>query len=337
MADINGFAGTAWSIDGAEHPASLLRLAAYAFTSGAEGVVSPEDLKVQQLGIAGTQVRMNAGAAEFVNRSSGAGKETYIVQAPGESRLDVAPNNSTTTTRYDLVCVRVEDPEFALPAGVAGPPDAASAVNWQYVRPFIRQNVPANTRRWSQIAESYSAYACALIAIPPQTGTITDEMILDLREVARPRVLPDVLRFSYAAGQSHDLISVPVQSWPNAMAGNIWIPEWASELQIEATLGGIAALEGPTSGFVRFRVGATGDSPIYSASTSYDSDIPSGSYVERIGIPFGDVVSIPAAKRGTTQPFAFEGWKNANAGAGRLVADQYSQLFLKLTFVERAA
>lgn len=337
MADINGFAGTAWSIDGAEHPASLLRLAAYAFTSGAEGVVSPEDLKVQQLGVAGTQVRMNAGAAEFVNRSSGAGKETYIVQAPGESRLDVAPNNSTTTTRYDLVCVRVEDPEFALPSGVTGPPDDEAAVNWQYVRPFIRQNVPANTRRWSQIAEAYSAYACALLVIPPSTGTITDEMIVDLRKVARPHIEPNVLRFSYAAGASHDLISVPWQSWPNQMAGNIEIPEWASELQVEATLGGIAALEGPTSGFVRFRLGSTSDSPLYSASTSYDSDIPAGSYVERMGIPFGDTIAIPAAKRGTTQPFAFEGHKNSTAGFGRLVADEFSQLFLKLTFVERAA
>lgn len=334
MADTNGFAGTAWSIDGAEHPASLLRLAAYAFSSGAEGIIGPDDLKVQELDIPSSQIRMNAGAAEFLNRSLGSGKQTYIVQAPGESRLDVAPNNSTTTTRYDLVCVRVEDPEFALPAGVTGPPTEEDAVNWQYVRPFIRQNVPASTRRWSQLNETYSAYAVALLVIPPQTGTITDDMIIDLRRVARPQREP--YQFDAVPTAAQDLVSAPWNPWATAADRQVPVPTWATKAIIRADLGGVRVAAGSIWGKLRARLGAATDpATVITREVGYDETVPAGTGSDRKSYMLGSTVDVPAALRGQTVYFGIEG--KADGGASPLRVDELSVILTSIEFLETAA
>lgn len=329
MATVNGFRPGPWSVDGSTHPGELLRVAAYALAQASEGVVQPGDLKATQLSTPGTQVRMNTGAAIFNNRKVAEGDESYIVLARGESRVDV-PASPVGVARSHLVCVRVEDPQFG---GFTGPPNAGAAETWQYVVPFLYQNVPSNTTTWSQVAETYAAYAVARVDVPAGVSIITDSMIKDLRRVARPRSEPYVIPYTVPSAQN--LISVPYAAWPPAASGSIFIPSWATKALVEMRMGGIVATNGPTSGFLRFRLGTS--TFAYSRENSYDSDIPVSSYHERLDIGLGDTIDIPAALRGTTQNYRMEGHKNSNAGGGWLSADEFSQLYLKITFLETAA
>ncbi len=225
MANVYGFDPTAWSIDGARHRGELLRLLAYAATSGAEGIVSPGDCKVHALSTPGSQVAVDTGGLIIRNRSANVRNQSYVANGRTETRLDVAPTG-TAGGRTDLVVVRIEDPQYSPWAT----PPVGEAADYRYVKPFIIENVPASTRSATELNLGYSAVALSRITIPANTSTITDAYITDLRKLARPRtwIESDVQSgATNAQGGAVNLVSTDWTDWP-ANSYTFDVPDWTT-------------------------------------------------------------------------------------------------------------
>lgn len=331
MANVNGFEGTPFSVDGAEHPASLLRRAAFAFTNGAEGIVSAGDLKVSQLGPAGTGVQISAGGVLIPNNSPGGQRQSYLAVANTVSKLDVA-SNLTNAVRYDLVAVRVEDPEFG---PFDGPGTDEEALHWQYAVPFIIQNVPASVRRWADMLLDYSAYALARIAIPGQTATILDTHLLNLRRVARPQY-DKFYDTAVGPGSTQNLVSGPWGPWATAADKQVYVPPFATKAIIRTIIGGLQVNPGPTWGNTRMRLGASNQAgTVTTAPVYYDYNTPLDNNIDSDQLITGGAVDVPAALRGKTVYLGIEGMKEG--GSTSIGVNSKSTIFTEVDWIEAAA
>lgn len=324
MADVNGFDPVPLAVDGGRIDGAALRRLAYAASSGSEGIVSVGDLKVHELPLApGGQVVIDSGAVVYRNRSAGVRNESYMASASQESRLDVAPN-LTSSPRSDLVVIRVEDPQFP---GWSAPP-AVDAPTYQYSRPVIIPNVPAATKRFSQLQlqTPYSAYAAARIDIPAETSTITDDMIVDLRKMAQPR-----------RQREHDRLDGPIGQIDHADLRRLWnwisidVPDWASAAIIRADLQNVQIRNSAFAGLLSAAIGPDAG-PRARTRDTYINEQVFGS--QRVSYVASDHVTIPASLRGTTQDFYMLGQRIG--GAGILLAESDCQLIFDVEFIESA-
>jgi len=226
MANSYGFDPVAWSVDGGRHRGELLRFLAYAATGGAEGIVSPGDCRVRQLSTPGPQVRIDAGGVLIANRSPGVRNQSYAANGRTETRLDVTATGGTG--RHDLVVVRVEDPQYA--PWSANKPPVGQEPNWQYVKPFIIENVPAGTKTFAELNLGYAATELARLEIPPGTTTITDAMVKDVRQLATPRFISDG-DIVTPAGSTLTTAMTSFVNFPNASKSTT-VPRWATEAQV---------------------------------------------------------------------------------------------------------
>lgn len=174
-----------WFIGGgAQHSPEVARLLAYAATNGAEGVVSPGDLKVAPLDVPGASVRVLAGACLVPNRAAGGIAQTYVGRNPSQDVVAIGATGSGAG-RSDLVVARVEDPFMA------GEPwdDPADPITGPYIFTRVISNVPAGTTRLQDVPghAGESGIALARIDVPANTGAITTGMIKDLRKLAQAR------------------------------------------------------------------------------------------------------------------------------------------------------
>lgn len=329
MANVNGFDPVAFSIDGGRHPASLLRSLAYAALSGEEGVITPDDCKVTQLSVAGTQVQISTGAVAVLNRFDAIVDQLYIANARSVSKLDVAP--TTGILRSDMVVLRIRDPQYeslSIPAG--------QAPTYQYVVPEIIQGVPSSAMTAAELNLGYPAVALARIDLPTNTTNITAAMIKELRKLARPRTLPDQQTVTHAAGYSQKLTAGTMTPWATSAGRNIFIPKWAKKAIIEVSMGGVKASAGGVFGVLRARLGASGSQ--YAALTKqigYDINTPAANNYDRTVILIADTVALADQIRGTTQPFAIEGLKSGYDAT--IEVDENTSISTKVTFMESVA
>lgn len=328
MTNTYGFDPVAWSIDGGRHPADLLRLVSYADSGGAEGIVSSTDCKVHQLTTPGSQVVIDAGALLIRNRSANVTNQTYVANGRLPSTLDVTPTGAGAG-RSDLVVVRVEDPQYAPWAK----PAAADAPTYQYVKPFIIQNVPASTTSAVQLNLGYSAVALARLDIPASTSVITNAMVKELRKVARPRRQREVRIWSPTA--TEELREAGGRTLFPSMRQLVGCPEWATELKAVVHVGGLK-LVGDSTGVMRVEYGWNGVDPyLYTQDTGIDHRDSSAGQVDRMSIPIGSEMKIPATFRGKDHYVRIG--SDVNAGAtGYWVADVWTTVVVDLEFVEVA-
>jgi hypothetical protein len=329
MADVIGFEPVAWSIDGGRHPATLMRVLAYAAVSGGSGIITPTDCRVRQLTTAGGQVRIDTGAIAIRNMSANVKNQTYIANASTESRLDVQP--TTTAKRSDAVIVRLRDPDFSpweLPSG-------ADPATYQYTQPVIIQNVSATLERIEELNLGYSAELLARLDLPPGTSAITDAMIKNKRRMANPRNKPDLLRIDLDGAANHDVSTDQWTNWP-ASAMEIDIPEWATEMILRVSLEGIGAAVGAVGGQLRAVISPfNGAISVATKSTKFiERDLDS-----LAGYQVSDRIAIPASIRGTKKYIYPQGakWTGNAGGSGVLRAGPATSVVYDYVFLETAA
>jgi hypothetical protein len=327
-----------WAIDGGANGVKAARMALWASTNGAEGVVGVNDLKVRQLDTPGAGVQVAPGGALVLNRASGGANETYGTRLGVRDTVDIA-KTGTSGGRTDLVYNSVEDP-FESGTGFQVPDDPD---NGQYVFTRVIPNVSDTVTELQQVPGYANAtgYAVARVKIPANTATITDAMITDLRRVARPRRDPQQMAKSLVGtGERITATSTQGEAWPNAGVFNADVPTWATRVQIVAIWGSAQAPadgNGTAYGRLWVQVGATNDaSVIRSQESSWDTvDVAKGS--SRQTMVVGDELAIPAGLRGRTIPVYMMA-RRANAGAASeaLAMDAVSSVVLQLNFLERA-
>lgn len=332
MANVYGFDPVAWAVDGGRHGGELLRVLAYAATSGSEGIISLGDCKVHELGNPGPVVAIDPGALLIRNRAANVRNQTYVANGRTETRLDV--RRTDATPRSDLVIVRIEDPQYA---GWTQPSPAA-APTYQYTKPFIIENVPSNTTDVRQLNLGYAAYALARIDLPAGTTNVTDAMIKNLRQVANPRSRTVFAVLRPNPGETAlDDVRDGQYHWFPVIRHPLDVPEWAARVELEIVMSGILRSD-KLFGEIRPEFGfGTGNNPqfVSAAPTGLHYDISSKG---RFDISVAAVMDIPASYRGKTQ-FAGTGTLiNTGSAVGvRLEQDSYTTSIVKARFVEAAA
>ena len=330
MANTYGFDPVAWSVDGGRHRGELLRVLAYAATSGSEGIVSLDDCKVHELSTPGTQVAIDAGALLIRNRAANVRNQTYVANGRTETRLDVEPTTSAGK-RSDLVIVRVEDPQYA---GWTQPSQAA-APDFQYVKPFIIQNVPASTTDVRQLNLGYAAYALARLDIPASTSTITNSMVKNLRKVALPRKDRQVGIWSPADG-SVPIVSPPVgpREWFPQLRGGLYCPEWASKVNLLVTISQLWAT-GNVAGHVRAEFGWNGGSnhlDTEDAGLHWDASMGTG----RQSVQIAGAIMLPEAGWRDKPQFVQTGTVINAGSTGQFKTDMWTTVTWDAEFEEAA-
>ena len=331
------FENVPWALDGALTPSSLARLGQYVATGGAEGIAQLGDLKVAPLGTPGNGLLISSGGAVVLNRYKGENPdESYMVYSPtGETLGPSDMPASSGSAKSHLVCVTVGDPEFTAvghPWFLGTDPPAGTEDTFQYVRPFVIQNVPSTTTSFDELNLNYPAYALARIDVPASTTTITSGMIVDLRSMAAPR--SKTVQWHVNASVSDPLAVATANTfeyWPDNSQRAVDIPKWATRVYVTGFIEGFRIVASCQA--AKVRIGSLGMG-VATAYSWFDEAFSSPGNADRRGISLGGDVYIPAAYRGTTQNWQIQGTVTNTSQNNKLNTDSATTCSVLLRFVE---
>lgn len=321
---------TPWLVGGgAEHSAEVARLLAHAGTGGAEGIVTPGDLKVQPLAVPGTKVRVAPGAVLIANRYPGGGQQTYVGRNAAQHEVDIRATGSGGG-RTDLVVARVVDPQYE------GQPPADPNL-FDYMRTTVIEGVPAGTVSARDLNLNYPAVALARVSLPASTGTVQASHITDLRVMAQPRKERHLRTMNLLEGQEEYLTSTAAdgEKWPNVTDWFVDVPEWAQRVRVYATWAQvrIAGQAQNAVGRIWVQLGTDGHAgKIVTQDASWDT--PTGTGTVRETWVNADDRAVPAALRGLSVPVRLKGRVTTGAGTSRPWLTSLSAVAVDIEFYE---
>lgn len=300
-------------VNGATHPAEQFRMFARDLARGAEGITEGDDLKVTELGTPGASVQVAAGSGMVKGRVS-ATQGHYAVCNTAAVNVAIAANGGGST-RYDMVILRVEDPEYE---GTLDP--VTDDINYFDVVSGVSSTA-------TEIPGGLTGIPLARIAIPASTSTITDAMITDIRQVANPRRERQLLTQSPASLSTLITGTSGTYSYFSTAAGwNIAIPDWATTVRIRLDIGSLRLATGVVFGNVRATFGAS-----LTMQPVVVDDNATGT--RRMPQMVADTLTVPAAYRGTTQLLRAQAAGQAG-NAGSMSVDSSTTLVADVEFFE---
>lgn len=317
---------------GAQHSPEVARLLAFAATGGAEGVVNVSDLKVVPLSVPGGAVEALPGAALVRNRGAGGDSQTYVARNVTATQVEIAATGSSGG-RSDLVVVQVEDPNVAGEPWQT-PPDPAVG---PYVFVRVIPNVPAGATRLQDVPgyEGRSAVTLARVDLPASTGTVTAEMITDLRKVANPRRAQEMRVITpptvYQLPATTVYTPWPVQA-NGGVVGTVEVPEWASRMRMMVTITPVGLRSG-SYGNLQATLGSLAFTGTWDTQGGLNTDPFQQTFV------IAGQHDVPASMRGGMRTLAL----HARAGSsGQSAAAQpqaigATRVVVQIDFEERAA
>ncbi|PRX91992.1 hypothetical protein [Allonocardiopsis opalescens] len=323
-----------WAVDGSTIAGPLMRLMHGSATRSGEGVVDIGDLAVRELAVPGTSVRVGSGATTVLGREI-QWQGSYYSYNTGDIEVPITPTGSGSG-RSDLIIARVEDPTFA------GSPWTHNASDTLVYARVIEDVDPGETG--IPAGETISAIPLARLDIPASTGTITQDMIVDLRQMMDPRST-QVVRIQrgmdpidYAGDVTDAYENWPNNPW-NLAGARVPIPAWATQAQIRATwaqtlleaTGGTGG-NNDARGQVRIRF-YNGSDELVTTPTAYNVNQTSPTNGYRTTISWADTVSIPSYLRGVDAALAMQ-VRGTSGFNGRLAFDQYAVGSVEITFNE---
>lgn len=312
---------------GAQHSPEVARLLAYASTGGAEGIVTPGDLKVTPTGVPSSSIRVLAGAGLILSRAAGGSQQTYVARNVSEDVVSIGATGSGSG-RSDLIVARIEDP-FMAGEPWADPSDPK-------VGPYVYTRVIPNVSPTTTTAPAgSSAIVLARIDIPANTSTITAGMIKDLRKLALPRSSREV--FMSAPAPEVAMNDTNGTVWPN-FRPIVTVPAWATAAYVICTLSSIGQRGGAAQGLFTAVLGGglNGITGFRASNIGYDLDAPAAGgsrHTLVVGGGFTDVRSI-AGKEVYVQTEARK--INAAENPGYLITVDGTQVLYDVQFYERA-
>jgi hypothetical protein len=238
-----------------------------------QGITGTSDMFVAQGDVPGQFVQIGTGSALVRAGNTPVSQQTYSAFAQAASIVGITPTSSGSG-RSDLVVCRVEDPYISgSPWQAPSDPALGSFVKFRVI-----QGVPPGTTTLAQAGRGGdSAIVLARIDIPASTGTITQGMITDLRQMAQPRQKHLINQTVGGISPANTLTSGTWALWPGYAPGNI-VPEWATHANITFTVDGIYTV-GPCDGGIRIELWGPNAQPIIvGAERKFDYDIPVAEY-----------------------------------------------------------
>ena len=295
---------------GGTHAARAFRMMVRDLARGSQGVTEGDDLKVKQLATPGAGVRVVDGSA--VIRGAAWGQGSYTQYNVGEAVVPLAPTGATA--RSDLVCLRVEDPEYE---GTRNP--ESDEIGYFHVV----SNVSATA---TSVPSGMTAIPLARVDVPANTSVITDSMITDLRRIANPR--RERTLYTAYPGSLNRLTAQNGKwyNWPAAARWKVPIPTWAVTAQLVVTLAGLRLSESDVYANMQTVLGTD-----YGQTTAIDDD--QGRSARRNTVVLADTIRISAALRGTVQEL-YVRTQPSRAEWGNLGVDSATSLIADVEFTE---
>lgn len=287
-----------------QHSVNVARLLAYVAFGGDEGIIGPGDLRVLAATVPNGTVKVQPGACAVLNRGLNVNYEAYAARLPLVDTVSITPTGSGGG-RSDLIVAIVMNP---YQTGEPWPdPSPSSITNGtaEFVKTMVIPNVPAATRTVAELNLGYSAIALARIDIPANTGTITQAMITDLRQMSSVRQ-KSVTKASHVTATT--TLSGAFAYFPSEALTTVEVPEWANVAFVKGQIGAVHRDAGNM--WVDFKMDLRlGGTIVQSPVTSLD--LYSGDADRNTLVVGGARLDIPAALRGKEATFGILGKNNA--------------------------
>lgn len=303
------------AVTGGDHTAQQFRMMIRDLAQNNQGITSGDHLKVSALSTPGAGVQIGDGSATITGKVSSV-QGSYNVYNIGSDTKSIAATGGTG--RSDMLILRVMDPEYE---GSRDPSDCAFF--------DIVSNVSSSA---TTVPSGYSAIPLARIDIPASTGTITNAMIKDLRQVTNPR--KERTLFPYYAADPLVEISGTSETWltfPNLTMASIPIPSWAATAKIVFTVSSLRLATGNVWGNFRFMLGAV------EAAQYVGIDDNQGTAARRNTVMMVETIDLTttagAAMRGTTQAFKSR-MRTRSSNAGKIGVDATTTFNIDVEFTE---
>jgi hypothetical protein len=267
-------------VNGATHSAQQFRLLMSDLARDAEGITRGTDLKVTQRSTPGAGVTVGSGSGVVKGRVN-TFQGHYAACNTGAFDVDIAATGGTG--RSDMLILRVEDPEYE---GVVNP----ATGNVGYFQ--IISNVSSSA---TAIPDGRTGIPLARIDIPASTSTITNAMIVDLRQIANPRRQRD--QFVHSPASISTAINNNNSSYSSFSTEAGWtiaVPAWASTAIITIDIAQIRYSVAQFIGLLRATFGAS-----LSLQTVTLDDNQTA--IRRATVFVSDKLTLPDAYRGTSQ------------------------------------
>jgi hypothetical protein len=330
----NGLFGVPWGIGGgtAILQAEVARFLAHHMLGGAEGVMGKDHFKPSQLGTPGAGILLQPGGCAMLNRTSGAGNQSYVDLA--SSSVTVALDPTTGAGRTDLVLLRVEDP-YVSGNSWSAPSDLQ---NGPYIYPRVVYGVSSSIKTVTELGNNWSAIPIARVTRPASTSTILDSHITDLRTLINamtggiqpaPAAVQEKSEFSDikvgpVSPASLTPSSTSYADWPPECTWSVPVPSWATYLELTLEIKGCLLINGAFWGDIRPVIAGVNQS-----SVSIDKNQPSiGASTEEVWV--GGEYYIQPSLRGTT--ITIKTQAKSNAEPGTLQSYQYTYSVARFKF-----
>lgn len=301
----------AYAVDGGRVPAAMARRVTYAVSSGANGVVTVGDLKVNQTPTPSAAVRVERGGALCKQRTTGASEyETYAIAQ--DSFTNVSIPASTTAARTHYIIARVDDWHFT---GGTAPADPLNALYWSLVRVTTITGI------------TQPHVVLAKIVVPANTSVVTDAMITDMREVALPR-RDRMTRLVYVT-QVLNLTSSSFIDFPGEGKITVDVPPWAGHAIVRADL--LETLHTGSANTDGRMTLMLGNVAAYTGERRFD--VVYGGNTSRQDHTVISEFKIPDSYRGTPRSLVLRARRLG--GEGYLRADTYTQVAYDIEFIEK--
>ena len=328
--------GSVYAVDGSELTGPVLRAQLQSATRAGEGIIEYGDLRVRELAVPGTSVRVASGSC-VIRGKEVSFQGSYYGTNFGEENIEIPETGASP--RSDMIVAQVEDPT------ISGSPWGHDPATEPLV--YIRRipGVPSTATTIAQTSQpGITAIPLARIDLPASTGTVVQARIVDLRQMMdeRSKVVMRVQRGVSPIDYAGNITSPDFENWPDLVWTDVDVPSWATQVQIDAIWGQCgffpddkAGGSGSTDarGQARVSLGVTGN-VVRSDWSAYNFNEMSPTNGTREVIVNFDQVNIPAAMRGITTSLQMQVSGDPDA-RGRLRADGSSNFRVTLNFLER--
>lgn len=308
-----GFDPVPWAVGGgAEHSPEIARLIPFVALGGAEGVVSPGDMKVTAQTAPNGTVKVSVGACAILYKNGG--QQTYLARHPSETVVSVASTGASART--DLIVAQIEDPFLT---GSPYPSPANPAVG-----PYVAIRVLSNT---STLPAGLNAIVLARITRPANDTIVENADITDLRALVQPRTQ----RFVTMNGPTPEVQMVAAGGavWPDYRPSTL-VPPWATHVTVMAYIVSIGQRNGIAKGVINTTLGPSGATQFRASNVPYDLEAFTSM---RHTLMVGGSGTLNPALRGTTQTLGLEA--SRTTGPGYLVTVAGTQVIYDVTFDEK--
>lgn len=319
--------------NGSLNPVEGARMSLYAATKEARGVLTVGAMRVAALPVPGSAVRIHHGGCVTPNdylKAQEYGAQAYVMREMSWTDFEIpATGSSGGATRY--LIARIKDHQYAGNA----PEDPKNGPYNEYALVSSIDNL------------SYPHVPLAKITQPANTGTITNSMITDIREVAIPRAwdkwLPRPVLNGDLSGYSHKLRMAKTgdgdgrgEQFPDAGRGGefkVDCPDWASWMQVRFIWTGVRyAGKNAWGGYYLQWT----DGKNWRSSQDFSWDQLEAGYPYVTEWTLNDNLYIPPVSRGKTLRFYPRAFRDVKSPESAVELTGRSGLSLEVRFLEIA-